>query len=261
MKTPLIITLIFLSAASTRAALKTQTVEYKAGDLTMKGYLAYDDAHVTAGKTAPGVLVFPEWWGLDDYPKKRAEMLAGLGYVAFAVDMYGDGKSTNDAKEAGAWAGSVKGDKALEKSRFEAALKTFLAQPQVDKIHVAAIGYCFGGSMALDMARDEQPLQAVVSFHGDLSTKMAMPRTIGTKILVCTGGDDAMVSPDAISDFQKSMKDAHASVKLIVYPGAKHAFTNPEADSHHMDAIAYNKQADTESWEAMKEFFKSVFGA
>jgi dienelactone hydrolase len=239
------------------AAMKTQTVEYKQGNTTLKGYLAYDDAQ--AGKR-PGVVVYPEWWGLTEYPQWRAQELAKLGYVAFVADMYGEGKTTQDAKQAGAWMTPIKQDRALMRARAQAALEQLKAQPNVDGSKLAAIGYCFGGTTALELARSGAPLLGVVSFHGNLDTPDAASDQIHAKILACTGGADQFVSPKEVEAFKKEMEAAHADWQLITYGGAHHAFTNPKADQFKIPNIAYNAEADHRSWAAMQLFFAEIFG-
>jgi dienelactone hydrolase len=240
-----------------RAKIVTKDIDYTAGDTQLSGYLAYDDSITDK---APAVIVVHEWWGNDDYPKMRARQLAELGYVAFAADMYGKGKTTDDPKQAGEWAGQVKKDASLQSARFNAALKVVQDQPNVDTSKIAAIGYCFGGTIVLNAARANDALVGVVSFHGDLSTDHPATDPIKPKILVCTGAADAFVPKAQVDAFKDEMTKAGADSKVIEYPGAHHAFTNPQADSHHMDNIAYNAEADKASWEAMKEFFKQVLG-
>jgi dienelactone hydrolase len=243
--------------ANSLGAVKTKVIEYKAGDTLMEGFLAWDDS-VAEGKK-PGVLVFPEWWGLTDYPKKRAEQLAQLGYVAFAADMFGKGKTTDDPNEAGKLAGSVKMHPDVEKERLEAALDVLKSQSQADPNRLAAIGYCFGGTMALDMVRMGLPVKGVASFHGDLSTKQPAQNAKGMKILVLTGADDEWVPAEQVTQFEEEMKKAGADVKVISYPGAQHAFTNPDADRHDLKNVKYNADADKKSWEEMKKHFAELF--
>ena len=253
--------LALLSPLTTFAAIKTATIDYKDGDLTCKGYLAYDDA---VPGPRPGVLVVPEWWGLTEYPQERAKQLAGLGYVAFVADMYGNGKTTDDAKEAGGLAMPLKGDPAKFRARGDAALKAFRdvgpTTGGLDPSKVAAIGYCFGGSAVLELARAGENLAGVVSFHGGLSTPApAKPGDVKAKILVCHGGDDPMVKPAELEGFKKEMADAKVDPQVVVYPGAMHAFSNPDADRHNIPGIKYNEKADKESFEAMKAFLADVF--
>jgi dienelactone hydrolase len=240
-----------------RAEIKVEPVEYKAGDTTLKGVLAYDDS-ITDRR--PGVIVVPEWWGMTDYPKNRAKMLAELGYVALAADMYGDAKSTEDPKQAGEWAGAVRKDPVTEKARFQAAMDLLQQNARADREKIAAIGYCFGGGVVLNAARQGLPLKGVVSFHGSLATENpAKPGEVKAKILVCHGGDDPMVTKDAVRKLEEEMKAAGANYQVKIYDGAQHAFTNPAADSHHIKGIAYNEKADKESWEEMKKFLADVF--
>jgi dienelactone hydrolase len=250
-------TLLLAIGSFASAAIRTETVEYKHGDTTLKGFLAYDDA--TTDKR-PAVIIVHEWWGLNDYVKRRAQDVARLGYVAFAPDMYGDGKTTSDPKEAGKLAGGIKGDPTLEIARAQAAMDVVKNQPLVDGSRVAAMGYCFGGSVALDMARAGWPLAGVVSFHGALGTsKPAQPGAIKAKVLVLHGADDPMVKPEEVMAFLKEMKDAKADWYLTAYASAVHAFTNPEADKFGIPGVSYNANADRRSWEAMRDFFNEIF--
>jgi dienelactone hydrolase len=236
------------------------TVEYKANGTTLKGYIAYDDS--IKGKR-PGVLIVPEWWGLNDYVKKRADMIAGLGYTALAVDMFGEGKSTEHPEDASKFVSEVMSNMGIGEKRFGAALELLKKQPTVDPDDIAAIGYCFGGAIVLHMARTGSDLDGVVSFHGNLSSMhTAAPGTIKARILVLAGGDDEFVPQDQIDAFKKEMDAAGADYELVIYPGAKHSFTNPDADKYgkqHNMPVAYNKEADEKSWAQMKEFLKSVF--
>ena len=239
------------------AAVRTETVEYKLGDQTLKGFIAYDDA--VEGRR-PGVLVAPEWWGMNEYTQSRAKQLAELGYVAFAADYYGDGKTTEDPKVAGETAGPIKSDTEKFRALGKAALETLKARPEVDPQKVAAIGYCFGGSAVLELARDGSDLLGVVSFHGALSTQApAKAGDVKAKILVCHGNDDPMVKPEEVAAFVNEMKEADTDYTLIAYGGAVHAFTNPNADSHNIPGVKYNEKADKRSWEAMKAFFGELF--
>jgi dienelactone hydrolase len=247
---------VLILATLARAEIKTQTVEYKDGDTTLKGYLAYDDA--IEGKR-PGIIVVPEWWGLNDYPKMRAEMLAKLGYVAFAADIYGDGFTSMDPKVAGQKAGDAKKADLLGK-RGGLALEQLKKDPHVDPTKTAAIGYCFGGTAVLEMARGGQDLLGVVSFHGGLETQHpAQAGQVKAKVLTCTGDADSFVPPEQVTAFEKEMKNANVDVKVIHYPNAKHAFTNPGADKVGMEAIGYNKAADEKSWQDMQVFLKAIF--
>ena len=240
------------------AELKKSTVEYKDGDQTLKGYLVYDDAN-TAKR--PGILVVHEWWGLNDYIKHRCDQLAELGYVAFAPDIYGDGFSTADPKQA-----QQKMEQAVKnnwrRTRGKLGLEQLLNSDQVDPNNVAVIGYCFGGGVALEMARAGDDLKGVVSFHGSLATNQpAKQGEVKPKILICAGASDPFAPAAQVATVEKEFKDAGADVKVITYPDAKHAFTNPDADKFGIEGIAYNKAADEKSWADMKAFFAEIFGA
>jgi dienelactone hydrolase len=249
--------LVLAVAGLARAEIRMQQVEYKDGDTVCEGYLAYDDA---TQELRPAVLVVPEWWGMTDYPKHRADQLAKMGYVAFVADMYGGGKSTDDKDQAGAWAGPLLTNRSVLRSRAMAGLNTLLDQKYVDKSRVAAIGYCFGGTVALELARAGAPLVGVVSFHGGLArTPDEGPDAIKAKVLICHGAADPMVPAKQLADFEVEMKEAKANYQINIYCDAQHAFTNPAADSHHMQGVSYNEQADKRSWAAMKDFFEEIF--
>jgi dienelactone hydrolase len=240
-----------------RADMRMQQVEYKDGDTVLEGYLAYDDATTDI---RPAVLVCPEWWGLTDYPKHRADQLAKMGYVAFVADIYGRGASTDDPKQAGAWHAPFMADRKMLRQRVLAGFNTLLDQKYVDKSRVATIGYCFGGTCALELARSGAPLAGVVTFHGDLSrTDGEGPDHITAKILVCHGAADPFVTPKVLADFQAEMIETKSNYQINIYCDAEHAFTNPSADSHHIPGIAYNEEADHRSWAAMKDFFEEIF--
>ncbi len=239
------------------AAIKTETVEYKQGDTTLKGFLAYDDGSTDK---RPAVIIVHEWWGVTDYTKRRAHDVAALGYVAFVADMFGDGKTTQDPAEAGKIAGAIKGSPQLAMARAQAAMDFITKQPLVDAQRVAAMGYCFGGTIALEMARSGMPLLGVVSFHGTLQTTTpAQAGTLKAKILALHGADDPMVPHEEVLAFAKEMQDANADWQLVVYGNAMHSFTNPQADAHKIPGVKYNAAADRRSWEDMKDFFQEVF--
>ncbi len=258
MKTIAIVLGIALLSSSALAAMKTESVKYKAGTIEAQGFLAYDDSK--PGKH-PGIVVVPEWWGLTDYPKNRAKQLAELGYVAFVADMYGNGQTTNDPNQAGQWSGALRaGDRKELRARVQAALDQLKKNPRVDAAKTAAIGYCFGGTTVLELARSGADIRGVVSFHGGLSTQdPAQPGKVKAKVLACHGGDDSFESPQEVQGFQDEMRNAKIDWEFNVYGGAVHAFTNPDADSHHIPGIAYNKEADQRSWQAMKNFFAEIF--
>lgn len=239
------------------AAVKSEVVEYKDGGTTCKGFLAYDDA--VKGKR-PAVILVHEWWGQGPNVRKNAERLAEMGYVGFALDMYGDRLYTDDVKEAGKNAGLYKGDPAKAKARFDAALETVKKRAEVDPTKIAAIGYCFGGTMVLDRARQGEDLKGVVSFHGSLSTAVVNDKsTPKARILVCHGADDPFVKAEEQAAFKQEMSDRKADMKFVAYPGAVHSFTNPDADRHHLDGAKYNKEADEKSWAEMTCFLKTIF--
>jgi dienelactone hydrolase len=237
-----------------------EPVMYKAGELTMQGYLAYDDS--ITGKR-PGILVVHEWWGLNEYARQRVRMLAGLGYTAFAVDMYGEGKEATHPDDAGKFAAEVRQNMPAATQRFVTAMQILQKHPTVDPEHIAAIGYCFGGGVVLEMARQGLDLDAVVSFHGSLATtNPAAPGVVKARILVCDGADDKMVTPEQIQAFQMEMKAAKVDFTFISYPGAKHSFTNPGADIYAEKfniPVGYNAEADKKSWQDMQEFLQETF--
>ena len=240
-------------AAPARAG---QEVTYSANGTTLKGYIARPAK--ADGKRA-AVLVVHEWWGNNDYLRKRADMLAGLGYVALALDMYGDGKTVTHPKDAGALAGEVRKNMDVAEKRFRAAMALLAGQPDVDARRLAAIGYCFGGGMVLEMARRGLPLAAVVSFHGSLPTQTpAKPGGVKAKVLVLNGADDSFVKPEQIEAFKKEMQAAGVDYRFVSYPGAVHGFTNPAATENGKKynlPLAYNAEVDRQSWEEMRKLF------
>jgi dienelactone hydrolase len=253
--------LLFLAGGAAQAAVKGEEVTYKDGEVVMKGYIAWDDA--IRGKR-PGVLVVHEWWGHNEHARNRARMLAELGYTALAVDMFGDGKTADHPDTAGKFSGEVRKNLPLMKARFNAARKALARHRTVDARKIGAIGFCFGGSVVLDMARQGADLAGVVSFHGGLSTDHpAKPGMVRTRVLVLTGADDPFIKPESVEAFKKEMDTAKANYRLISYPGARHSFTNPDADANaakfNLPALAYNAEADKRSWAEMQAFFKEVF--
>ncbi|MBI5014835.1 MAG: dienelactone hydrolase family protein [Deltaproteobacteria bacterium] len=250
--------LFTVSATPGWAALQTQEIEYKQGDTILKGHLAYDDA---TEDRRPGVLVVHEWWGLNNYAKVRANQLVELGYVALALDMYGNGKNTTDPKEAAELSGAAMKNPEVFKARFLAALDVLRGNPRVDRARVAAIGYCFGGTTVLEMARRGLDLAGVVIFHGGLApVSPNQPTAIKARILACQGADDPLVPQEIMDAFQDEMRSAKADWQLNIYGGAKHAFTNPDADKMRMDALGYNEPADRRSRLAMNAFLAETFG-
>ena len=254
---PLAATAFAIAAIAARADVAGEAKAYQHGDVALEGYLAVDAS--VAGKR-PGILVVPEWWGLNDYAKKRADMLAKLGYVAFAVDMYGKGKVTTDPKVAGGWAGAVKGDRKLMRARALAGLDVLKGHALVDPTRLAAIGYCFGGTTVLELARAGAPLAGVVSFHGGLDgPEPAAAKPIKAKVLALHGADDNFISREELLGFEKEMRESGADWQLVSYGGAVHAFSNPDADAFKIPGVAYNEPADRRSWQAMRTFFDEIF--
>lgn len=242
------------------ATVVEKEVTYKDGDTECVGFLAYDDAAIQGGRKVPGVLIVHQWMGLTDYEKRRARMLAELGYVALAADIYGKGVRPTDSKGAGEQAGKFRSDNALFRSRLNAGLGALKAQPGVDAARLGAIGYCFGGGGVLELARSGANVKGVVSFHGGLGTPHPEDaKNIKGKILVCHGAIDRMETPESIAAFQKSMEDAKVDYVFMAFAGAKHAFTQPEAGNNPDSPVAYNKAADERSWIAMKNFFTEIF--
>jgi len=266
MKASILALVSLLSVASAGASIVTRDVAYEQGGVKLRGFLAYDDAKVKGGKL-PGVLLVHEWWGLNDYVKGRAVQVANLGYVAFALDMYGDGVLAADPKTAGQLAGQFYG-KPLMAERAQAGLEQLLATGLVDTARVAAIGYCFGGSTAQALAYSGAPLAGIVSFHGGLipASPDAAARN-KAKILICHGALDPSAKPEEITAYLKSLNDAKVDYRFVQYAGALHAFTNPEADAKVAafpglkGFIGYSPSADRRSWEDMKSFFGEIFGS
>lgn len=245
-------------AAISQGKIMTQTVEYKQGDVVLEGYLAYDDS---IQEKRPGVLVVHEWYGLNDYARKRTEQLAGLGFVAFAADIYGKGVRPSTTQEAGAQATKYRSDRALLRARAAAALEVLRKDPHVDPARTAAIGYCFGGGTVLELARSGADLSAVVSFHGNLDTpNPADARNIKAKVLVLTGADDKSVPAAQREAFVEEMRAAHVDWQMTLYGNAVHGFTNAANGSDPTRGVAYNADADRRSWQAMLDFFGETLG-
>lgn len=245
-------------AHSAIAEIKTEAVEYKQGDTTLQGFLAYDDANP---KPRPGVLLIHDWMGVADFAKSRAKQVAELGYVVFAADIYGKGVRPADSTEASSLAGKYKGDRALFRERLKAGLAQLTGNKLVAPGQVAAIGYCFGGTGVLEVARSGQDVKGVVSFHGGLNTPTpADAKNIKGRVLVLHGADDPFVKPDEVAGFKKEMEDAKVKYEFVSYPGAVHSFTNPAAGNDNSKGAAYNETADKQSWVAMKKFFGELFG-
>ena len=267
MKTPSLCCVIFglVSALPLQAKLVSRAVPYEQDGVVLEGYLAYDDAFPTVSRDhsgRPGVLIAHEWWVLTDYIRSRADQLAGLGYVAFALDMYGKGVYTTHSKTAGELAQPFYGSPMMA-LRAKAGLEQLLQTGLVDEDRVAAIGYCFGGTTVLALAFSGAHLAGVVCFHGSLIPVPPGTAT-KTKFLICAGAKDPFVTKPQVDAFIKSMNDAKLDYQFISYSGAMHAFTNPDADQlafdNHLNGIAYNAAADRRSWVAMRSFFHEIFG-
>ncbi len=257
MKLCLCAAVVLVLAAAARAAFHTEAVTYTHGGVELEGYLAYDDAQ--PGKR-PGVLVVHEWLGLNDHAKKRAEMLAGLGYVAFACDMYGKNVRGASPQDGPRLSAPFKDDRKLMRARATAGLDVLRKHPKVDTSRLGAIGFCFGGTTALELARGGTDLRGVVGFHAGLGTSLpAQPGQVKAKILVCHGADDPHVPPPEVAAFEDEMRKAGADWELNAYGNAVHSFTNKSANNR-AQGTAYNAEADRRSWQAMKDFFAEVFG-
>lgn len=249
-----------LSIAAAQAAVQGREVSYQANGTTLKGYIAYDDSF--KGRR-PAVLVVHEWWGHNDYARHRADMLAELGYTALAVDMYGDGHQAHHPDEAGKFATEVSTNMPMAKARFEAGMNLLRKEKTVDAGKMAAIGYCFGGGVVLNMARLGEDLRGVASFHGSLGTDSpAQPGKIKARIISFSGEADPMINAESVAAFRHEMDNAGANYRVVTYPGAQHAFTNPAADelgTKFKLPLAYNAEADKDSWQQATVFLREVF--
>ena len=236
--------------------MRAESLEYKDGDVTLKGFVALDDQ---SNHKRPGILVMPEAFGLGKQAKDRALRLASLGYAALAGDPYGNGLEVSDLQDAITHAGALREDNTKFRQRIRAGLDALMALPQVDTDRLVVMGYCMGGSCSLEMARDGAPLKGVVSFHGALETQSpAEPGKVQAKVLVCHGADDPFVPVEHVTAFEEEMTRAGVDWQVISYGGTVHSFTNPEADGS-IEGICYNKQADERSWQAMQAFFDEIF--
>lgn len=251
------ISIALIAAPSAFAAVKTRPVSYEFGGVKFTGHLAWDAAK--SGQR-PGVLIVHEWWGLDDYAKKRAEQLAELGYVAFACDMYGDGKLAKHPDDARKFAGEARANADVWRGRALAALKVLQDQEAVDPTRIAAIGYCFGGSTVMQLAMNGSDVKAVVSFHGGLQTPTPdQAKAIKCKVLICHGALDTFIPEATLQAVRKALDDAKVDYEMIYYGGAVHSFTVPHADKAGMPGVAYNAAADRRSWRDMLDLFHEVF--
>ncbi len=247
-----------LTAAASQAAVVTKTVEYEFDGIKLKGHVAYDDA---VKEKRPGVLVVHEWWGLDDYAKSRCKQLAELGYVAFAPDMYGDGKVVNHPTDAKKMADLTRENVKVWRGRAEAGLKQLKAQPNVDGDKIAAIGYCFGGSTCLQLAYSGADLKAVATFHAALPKPTADDaKAIKPKLLICHGEADFFIPADAVKAFRAALDEAKVKYEFVAYKDVFHSFTVPGADKHNIKGMKYDKAADEDSWKKMLALFKETLG-
>ena len=254
---------LFLIASvslSAQAEIVTQEIAYESRGVPLTGYLAYDSE---TKARRPAILVVHEWWGHNAYARKRAEMLAGLGYVGFALDMYGEGKVTDHPDDAKKFMQQALSDQKVLFDRFQAALEFIKQHEMVDDNYIVAIGYCFGGGVVLNMARAGVNIRGVVSFHGSLATKTpAQKDQVTAKVVVFHGANDAFISMEQVAAFEQEMKAANVDYDLVVYEAAEHSFTNPAADEiaeQHSMPVSYDEQADQNSWEQMQEFFLEMF--
>jgi dienelactone hydrolase len=242
------------------SSLHTETVQLDADGTELACFLAYDDQ---SDAPRPGVLVIHEWWGLTDYLRRRAQMLAELGFTALAVDMYGGGEVADNPDDAGRLMNGVLGDISQADARLGAGLEYLQNHDSVDSGRIAAIGYCFGGAMVLHAARTGLPLAGVVSFHGALgSAHKPVPGGVGAKVMVCHGAEDVLVPEDSVAALKDEMQAAGADLRFISYPGALHGFTNPDADANGEKyglPLAYSAETDQRSWQDMQGFFKEIF--
>lgn len=249
--------LLLAIPVAAQAAITTEIVEYNDGDTALKGFLLYDDA--LEGKR-PGLIVVHEWWGLNDYAMQRAEMLAELGYVAFAIDMYGGEKVTEHGKEAKTWMTQITENVEAWQKRAQLGLDILKAHELVDPAYTAAVGYCFGGATALQMAYAGADLNGVVSFHGSLPPATeTQQKNIKAKVLVAHGEDDGFIPPERILAFKQALNGSGADWQMVTYGGARHGFTNPDADAYGIDGVKYDEKADNRSWALMQSFLDEVF--
>ena len=237
--------------------MQTRDIEYKHGSDILEGFLAVDDTKV--GRH-PGILLFPEWYGVAEHAKARAKMLAELGYVAFAADMYGKGMRPTQFDDCAREAGKYQRDRQLMRGRGRAGLDVLRSLPEVDPRKLAGIGYCVGGTLVLELARDGADLSGVVTFHAALNTPRPQDaKNIKGRILVLHGADDPLVPDTEVLAFEKEMREAKVDWRLVSYGNTVHSFTNWDLDSDHSKPAAYNTKSDTRSWVAMRAFFEEIF--
>ncbi len=239
------------------SALVKQTVQYQEGSTILEGYLVYDDSVM---EKRPGVLIIHEWWGLTSYIKMRAEQVANLGYVAFAADIYGQGVRPKDMQEAGKTAGIFANDRPLMLKRAVAGLNQLTGNEFVDTNRIAVMGYCFGGGVALELARSGADLDGVVTFHGNLDIPANEdPANIKGKVLVLHGANDPFVNAQIVRSFEDAMRKTKVDWQVVLYSGTVHSFTNPASGNDPSTGIAYNESSDKRSWQAMKDFYQDIF--
>jgi dienelactone hydrolase len=249
--------LLTVAVLPAMAEVQTRAVEYEYEGMKMTGHLYWDDA---VSGSRPGVLVVHEWWGLNDYAKKRARMLAELGYVAFAVDMYGEGRVTTSPDQAREWMQEVTADVEGWRERAALGLGQLRDSGMVDGDAMAAIGYCFGGATVLHMSYANAPVKGVVSFHGALPAAPEESKgQIGPQILVLHGHDDDFIAPEVVTNFRNKLDEAGATWEMNTYGGVRHGFTNPDAGSFGLPNLVYDEMADRRSWARMQAFFDEIF--
>ena len=250
--------LVAIFSTNCAAEVRTRFVEYKDGETVLEGFVAWDPDRVA--KPAPGILVVHQWLGLTDYEQSRCRQLAELGYVAFALDIYGKTTRPTNVQEAGRFAGTYKSDRQLYRRRLNLGLEQLRLQQGVAKEKLAAIGYCFGGTGVLELARSGAKVLGVVSFHGGLdSPTPADGKNIQSKILICHGNDDPFVPVKDIDAMKAELDSAKVDYQLISYSGAVHSFTQPMAGNNNAAGATYNEKADRRSWVAMNAFFRELF--
>jgi dienelactone hydrolase len=244
-------------ASTVQAKITTKTISYQHDGVNLEGFLAYDDS--LKGKR-PAVLVVHEWWGLNDYVRSRAEQLAGMGYVAFALDMYGKGKVTQHPSQAGEWMKQIRSNVYQWQQRALAGLEVLKNHPKTDVDRIAAIGYCFGGATVQQLAYSGADIRGVVSFHGSLLLPISEQiQKVKAKILICHGAADPFTKRGELEKYISAMESSALDYRMAIYGGARHGFTNPGANKIGMDGLKYSKSADLRSWADMKVFFTEIF--
>lgn len=252
----LLVLAVMLLGSNVEAKLLRKTVSYQHEGEKLEGYMAYNDSF--SGKR-PAVLIVHEWWGLNDYVRRRTEQFAGMGYVAFALDMYGKGKVTSHPSQAGEWSKQITSNVKTWQGRARAGLEVLVRHPKVDTSRVVAVGYCFGGSTVQQLAYSGADVRGVVSFHGSLQMPEGVQKeNVKASILICHGAADPFVKAGQIEGYISAMEKSGLDWQMIIYAGAKHGFTNPGADKMGIDALKYSKSADQRSWADMRVFFAEI---